>query len=45
MLRLTAPDGRIAWYCGDDPDRAAEMAADLFPGIDVAIDDVDLDAG
>jgi hypothetical protein len=38
VLRLSTPDGRIAWYCGNDTDRAAEMAADLFPGVDVVID-------
>lgn len=41
MLRITAVDGRIAWYCGEDPAHAAELAAELFPGLDVTIDDVE----
>lgn len=37
MWKLVVPDGRIAWFCGDDVERAREMAAELFPGLDVAV--------
>lgn len=31
MWRLTTSDGRVAWFCADDPDLAHAMAAELFP--------------
>jgi hypothetical protein len=39
MWKLVVPDGRIAWFCGDDPARAREMATELFPGLDVTIEE------
>jgi len=41
VWKVTAPDGRIAWYCGDAPEQAPEMAAELFPGTEVTVEEVD----
>ena len=39
MWRMTAPGGRTAWYCGDDPGAMDEMAAELFPGVEVVVEE------
>jgi hypothetical protein len=40
MWKLATHDGRVAWYVGEDPDGAREMAAELFPGVGVEIREV-----
>lgn len=41
MWRITAADGRVAWYCSDGTDALAVMVDELFGGGEkVRVDEV-----
>ena len=41
MWRITTPEGRVAWYCGEAAEGLDEMVAELFgDGTDVVVEAV-----
>lgn len=42
MWKVTTPDGRTAWYLGDEPDHVRDMAAELFPGVEFEVEECEL---